>query len=372
LLPEMMDAMPLGYKVAEKIYEVRDGQLWLTALRPKPRRTTAFVVDAYLNVVGLLVALPNRLLPLTSAVVGEPQDVPHFLPRSKFGALTFRPANGDPRGRSILRPIYNVWWLKTQVWPEYLRYMAQFASPSLVGTTPEGATRYPKLAADGSVMVDEDGMPIYMEPEQAMLDALQALRSGTAAAFPHGSMVTPLEVRGEGAPFHLAIDLLDKQIAKGILGQTLATEQAAHQARAAAQTHQDVLGKLIQLLKGWMEQWLERDILFPLIEYNFGLSAARQFLPRVRLRDTEEQDFPSHAAAVAQLTSVGYLEPSQFAAVDARLGLPERAGEPQDPLRRRFDQHDRDGDKPSIPGGGKPPGGALGGHPPQEVPRGIS
>lgn len=331
ILWDLLDALPYGNKVAEQIYELRDGgpdagKLCLRNLKVKPRKTTAFVVDAFNNVFGLLALVPGQgYTVLSSSLVGDPASIPNLLPRRKFAILSFRPKSGDPRGSSILRAVYYVWWLKQQTWPELLRFITQFAGPSVWGTTAEGAQEYPQEDPEtGEILLDADDQPITINPEEAMLTTLQDWRNGYAAAFPFGSEVHVEWPRGEGAPFESAIDLFDRQMAEGILLQSLATMESRFGTRAQAGVHQDVLGLLVQLLRTWVEEFIERDILKPLVEYNFGADAL-PLVPKVTFGDTGEEDL---AAALTGLAAVGFsVDASQFPGIDGRLGLPKRSEE---------------------------------------------
>jgi len=329
VLFDMLDCLAFGNRIAEEVYTIPSGgldagRLCLKSLKPKPRAAYAFVCDAWNNTLGILGLVPGVATPvLVNAIVSDPGKIRNLLPRSKFLVLSNRPVDGDPRGTSILRPCYNAWWLKQQTWGEYLKYIAQFAGPSVWATTPENAQPIPELDADGNVVVDVNGDPVQIEPEAALLAALERFRSGSAGAFPFGTELQAINVGGEGAPFLQAIDLYDRQIAKAITGQTLSTEQGQYQARAAAQVHQDILSMATAFVKTLIEEALRRDILVPLVVMNFG-EEARRLAPGVSLSETEQSDFAGDAAAIASLMTAGYLDPSQLAELDARLGLPAR------------------------------------------------
>lgn len=330
VLWDMLDALAYGNKVAEQVYELAPtgphrGKLVLKALKVKPRKATAFVVDAYFNLVGLLGVQPRQTLTSipTGVLIGDPSRVPQLLPRQKFAVLSYRPKDTDPRGQSIIRPAYNAWWIKQQVWPEYLKYLAQFGGPSLVGYTAEGAQRVPKLDDNGDVVRGDDGNIVYLEAEQALANALVAFKNGTVLALPYSAKVEPIQSQGNGQAFSRAIGILNTEIMQAILNQTLATAEGQHQARAASTVHQDVLGMSIRHVKKAVVAMVQHDILRPLITYNFG-EEAHQFLPNVSLGETEFQDFAGTAAAVSQLVSVGFLDQSQFPQVDQKLSLPVR------------------------------------------------
>lgn len=351
---EMLDALALGNRVAEQVYHLEEagkyaGNLLLARLACKPRRSTAFVVDAYNKLVGLLGLIPGSGAPiLTGTIVGEPSRLPNLLPREKFAILTHAPTNEDPRGNSLLRAVYNPWALKVQLWGEYLKYLTQFASPSLFATTPEGARAQPPT--------DSLGNPIpgatLVTPETALVAILTSLRNGSVAAAPFGTALNPLQLGQEGGAFLRAFTLYDEQIAKGITNQTLATEQGKHQARAAAETHKDTLDSGPKFLKGVVGNMLTRDVLRPLVAYNYGEEVAARLTPTAMLQRIDEAKWAGHAQAAATL---GYkLDPSQFAAMDEKLGLPVRdeaqASDPNNPDAGAGDAVQG----PEGPGGGSP------------------
>lgn len=333
----MLDAMSFGNKVAEivNVLERDDGRTWLRirAIKPKPRQSVAFVVDAYLNLIGILGADAGQQSPQAGAPL-TPGD-PRILPRDRFAILTWRPQDNDPRGTSILRPAYEAWWRKRQMFPEYLRYLTQFAGPSLWGTTPEGTTIDPLTdplgnpidAAGASYDPAEDPAsipPAPLGPTDLLLQALLDFRNGTALAVPAGTEVNAIEMQGNGEAFLACFSEADRQITHSILSQELATESTAqHQTRAAAQVHQDVLDTLVRQGKLAVVRMIEHDVLTPWVLANWGQAAA-DLVPQVSLGTTERQDLAQVMTAVAQLQRAGYLHPSQHPAIDRLISLPVR------------------------------------------------
>lgn len=329
---DLLDAVALGSKVAEQVYEVPPagqdkGRLCLKALKTRPRRSTAFVVDVHMNVVGLLGIIPGVAASvLTGTMVAE--NAPNILPRRKFAIMSVRPKDGDPRGQSMCRPAYNAWWLKQQAWPEYLKYLAQFATPSLIGYTAPEAAEVEELDATGSPVYDEDtGFIATVKPEQVMLAALVKLRNGSAAAFPNGSKVDPLQVgQSTTSEFTQFFKLANDEIANAILCQTLATEEGKYQTRAASGDHQDILSLTIDHVRQALVSVLRCDVLRNLVEWNYGPDAL-DLVPEITLAGSEKHDFKEFASAVAALMTAGYLDPSQYKRIDSYIGLPERTDE---------------------------------------------
>lgn len=340
VLWDLLGAIALGNRVAEQVYQDVPATTYalpgggpvsrtpdlivLAALKPKPRRSTAFVVDAFMNVQGLVGQQPGQgygaqAMTLMTATATA---LPNLLDRSRFAVLTFRPQNADPRGTTILRPAYTPWWVKQQIWPEFLKYLAQFASPSIYAIASEAASK------SGVIITNPDGTTSKVSAVTVLLDTLLAFRNGTAAAFDYGTVLKALEVVGDGQAFHNGFARCDAQITIAVLNQTLATMEGEHQARASSEVHQDTLDTIQRQAKRAVCTMLRRDVLTPLVAYNYGWPTARALTPIVSLGSVESQDFAKVATAIALLARAGYLDASQYAGIDAQLNLPARAAQP--------------------------------------------
>jgi hypothetical protein len=329
VLWDMGDAVALGNRVAELVFDLDTTpsgkqQYTLQNMAVKPRESVAFVVDAYLNVLGILGRIPGQPFGVQQGMLlADIEHTPNLLPRSKFAVLTFRPRDGDPRGTSVLRPCFSVWQAKTQLQREWLKYLAQFATPSLVGFTAEGSQPYPLPDATGVPMVDAHGNVVLRYPEQDMVSALQDFANGTVTAFAYGAKVQPIEMTGDGAAFLNAFQFLDMQITKAVLHQTLATEEGQHQSRAASSTHKDILDTVVHQAKRPIERMLSRDVLRTWMRLN-GNEKLLPLMPKITLGTAETEDKASLWMALSRLYASGAVHPSQFAELDRMVGLPER------------------------------------------------
>lgn len=332
VLWNLMDDIAEGNKLGEQIFELRSGStinrklLQLSAIKVKPRSAYLFVVDAYLNTVGILGRLPGMAGPTVGTWYLNTQQPPdNLLSPQKFAIATFRPKDGDPRGTSILRPAYDPWWRKRQLYMEHLRFATQLAGPSLIGFTAEDSESMPTTDDLGNVLLDQFGNVIPpTSPVTQMQAALQAFRNGTAAAFPGGASVQVIEAKTDGSAFLKGIAECNMAITKAILTQQLATEEGEHQARAAAEVHQDVLDTLVRQGKRSVVRMLVKQVIRPWVAYNFGEKVAANLTPKVSLGTTEERDLAPMMTAVAQLMTSGYIHPSQMPEIDDELGLPVR------------------------------------------------
>ena len=324
VLWDMLDAIAVGNRVAEQVYELDAGGLTLSHLSVKPFDAYAFVIDVYFKTVGILGRVPGQPFGVQQGtLLADLEHTVNLLPRSKFAVLAFRPHNGDPRGTSVCRPAFDPWNQKQQLKREYLKYLTQFATPSLIGYTAPEAQQYQMTDSTGALLFDTYGNPVMQTPEQDMLAALEKFANGVATVFPYGANVEPIQMSGDGAAYLNAFDFFNREITKAVLHQTLATEEGEHQARAAASTHKDILDTIIRQAKRSVERMLTRDVLRTWMSIN-GQANLIDLLPTVSLGSAETEDLPTLWTAAAALHQADYLHSSQYAELDRQLALPER------------------------------------------------
>ncbi len=293
-----------GCKISESVWRMERSagqtRYALHALKPKPRDALALRVDPYQNVIGLdaRVLQDGALRRVT-------------LPPDGFLITTFRSLDSDPRGTSLLRPAYVAWDLKMRTWPEYYKYLVQFASPSLWATTPPNAMD--ERDADGTVV----------DAVTALLQKLLQFQNGSALAMANGGQVDALFSQGEGQAFLSAFELFDRQMTTAMFAATRATMEAQHGSRADSTTAFTILDTFITQTRLSLERALRQQVLMPLVRANYGDQAAR-LTPYLSLGGVTEEDVIALMGAVARLQSVKYLSPSQLPELDARLNLAAR------------------------------------------------
>jgi hypothetical protein len=353
VLWDLLDAILLGSRIAEEVYtdvpatayalpgtspiSRTQPLLILSALKPKPRNSTGFVVDAFMNVQAISTARPGMGMGLGALSTIGGTWPPGWLKRDKFAVLTFRPKDADPRGTSAFRAAYTPWFAKQEIWQEFLKYLAQFASAAIYAIASEAATK------SGILSPNADGTSTLRPAGEVLRDTLLAFRNGTAMGLPYGTLLGTIEVKGDGQAFHNGFLHCDQQITIAVLHQTRATMEAQHGSKADSETGQDILGTVIRQAKRALCTMLRRDILRPLVSYNYGPDAARSLTPMVSLGSVEQQDWSDRALAVAALAKSGYLAPEHYAEIDASLGLSPRALPSGTPAPVADDEEDEDG-----------------------------
>ena len=342
-LRQMLDAMFQGHKVAEIVLAYQEGGKWagkylLDRIKPKPVRSTAFILDSYDNVVGLLGLLPNSALQglwpalgffgsaggnFLAPVEGKDglqKNAPSLLPRTKFAVLTWDGQDGSPQGRSVLRRAFTPWWWKEHIYAIWGKFIAKHADPSLVGTAAEGGSPVPDPSG---AMLPNGGGPVMITPVQAMARIMAGFQNGTYMAVPFGAKIEPLNVANSGEAISLLAEWCNKEIAKAILGQTLATEEGKHGSRAQASVHENSKDDVTRYGQVALTQMVTHDILRLLVLQNYGPDAAH-LIPEFGLGQEESMSYAEFGAATSALTTSGYLHTSQYQALDEMGGLPPR------------------------------------------------
>jgi hypothetical protein len=355
------DAIGGGNRVSEKVVRQEEGGpysgLWVwDRLKVKPRRHLSFAMDTFNNLRGILTAIPGTYMGLDGSIPVDPKETPNLLPREKFAVLSWNSHNDDPRGRPLLRRVYVPWWEKIQVAGEWLKHLARFGSPSVVGTTAPNSDFVPPQ--------DEFGNPLSGTspgPEQALLNGLERLQNGGCLVLPYGATVTALQVAQSGSAFLTKVDQCDRAISRGILLAIRAVMEAQHGSKADSQTAQDVTGLVVRYVKNWTARMITRDLVRPLVVWNKGADAARAICPYASLTPVEHQDWSQKATAVAALKTSGFLKPSQEPALAEEMGLPpatEPVEQPQPPQGQQPGQNGAQGqraDTAQTPNGAEAP-----------------
>lgn len=303
-----------GNSAAEITYTVPErgklaGMATLQYLSPRTPDTYQYLVDKHNKVPYLLVWTGGKRPPYGKGGLSSMIQMGwKKVPSSKFFVTTHATECGDPRGTSALRSVYQAWYMLQNIWPEYHKYLVQFASGVLKGTTAPGATAKP----------DENGNMV--KPLTVMARQLQALHGGSYIALEDGNEVEIMWPNGDGTPFKTAVDLLGNQIVKGILLSTLATNTSNNQTRAASSVHKDISDLPSISVKKSLCEAQREQIWRPLIALNFGVDVADELTPYGSLGRITPED---RAAVVSAWSASGFtVTPSQMEFIASELELP--------------------------------------------------
>lgn len=320
---------------AGKVYGNRIGEItldwgpgkdseWLMPKRVRPIHPKAFayVVDEFLNILGVVGAEPGDMatLPQIGRVDGDLSKLKGFEPKERF--LIYRNAglSNDPRGESVLAAAYNYWFAKRLTYPDYLRFLKQFATPSIIGICGPDATDEPVRDNNGQVMIGPDEMPITVTAARKLMSVLASLTGNSALAVPYGTTFEVIKSEGDGKAFTIQDDLCNRAIHTAVNGTDALALPAKNDSQAAKGVGQDVFGLFVSEDKRAISAVLTGFARL-LVRINGGEDEV-PFAPQVTLSAVEREDRIARGDMYSRMQSAGLLHWSQIPAIMDEVGAP--------------------------------------------------
>lgn len=314
IISDMLDCLAFGHSLAEMVFAPAGNVLKLTALRVKNRARFAYVTDRFLQLLGVV--------PSEQAAGIVPAE--WVIPRRKFWHLTIFTHQSDPRGRSLLRPAYNAWNLKQQSWNHYLKYLMQFATPSILALLYDDAKDQHLLDDEGHFVTDHNGERITLSAEEMVTRKLTKFANSSVMALRQVKQCEIVQAQGAGEPYLNAITLYNNEMAQAIVMAPRALMEAQYGSKADSVTGKDLLDTFTSYIQREVEAAFYRDVIHPLCVLNFGQADADRYAPLMLLSSDNQRDTVQYGNMVANLARAGYLHDSQHAGIDGQIGLPER------------------------------------------------
>lgn len=291
------------------------------SVKVKPRGSVRFVVDDFMNVIGMAPRSRGRFGSLAPEIKWN-----EIIDREKFMVFTRNRKDEDPRGKSAYRPAFNWYNIKSQVPAELLRFILEESVPKAVGTLPENPIPYEAMRDNmGNIVYEPDGTtPKMQTAAETFADQIEGFRSGSGAVIPFGAKLEPYKktVETDANLFPTLVKLIDDQIENCILLQTLAQSEGSHQARSAAQQVAELLYNLVFWTKWGLAQTIIYDFLSIGVKNNFG-EWALAYLPKISLGDFVRRDWVEEVLAYADGYFKGLFDDTQRPEIMANLNMPK-------------------------------------------------
>lgn len=288
---EVLSALWAGFSVTEKVWGKDDKGRWvITRYKVLPPETIKFNIDKQ----GKL--SPTEAVEQSYSVQGDVK-----LPARKINLFIVNPKFGSPWGESILKPVYNNWYVKDWLVKFHASYMENLGSPILIGKT------------------NRDTI--------TMNNALQEARNSSVITLSESEDVDILNAGGSGSDFEDAIRYHDAQIMRGMLVPSLLVGQdEAMGSRALSEVHFEVfklsrIGALQQQLKTWINADIRE-----MVRLNFGDLEA---YPELTFKSWSRSDQQRLATMMVDLVNAQIISPNE-AWIREFLELPD-AGDDYDP-----------------------------------------
>lgn len=331
------ESMTHGNKVAEKVYTIPTTgldayKLVLSQIKVKPKASTAFVVDEFMNLLGVV--------PARTGYVPVISDKSKVISPEKFVIATYRMKDEDPRGNSLFRPAVKAWNLKQLGWPEFLTYALRCAVPGMVLILSD--------KAKDKYSTDSAGNQTTLTAIDEALQALAEFKNSTGMVVENGSDVKPLEVKGEGEFWDRFFKIVNKEITKAILLQELATSDAAHQTKSSTTSQMGIVELLVWAGKTWVAEIVYSQIYKPQVAYNYGEDVAAELTPKAMLGDYDRKSWDKDSDAVVGLCTAtvidenGNTKPlltySQIQGLLGQIGIAPPSEDEVDAMRAKANQ----------------------------------
>ncbi len=259
---DLLDATLKGFSVVELIY-LYDGQ--------------HVVVERVGSIDPRRIVFDNEWRPrlLTRAAPTNGQE----LPERKFMVHRFGVKGNNPYGLGLGPRLFWPVLFKRNGVAYWQRFLERFASPIPVGKHPEGSATQ----------------------QRELMRTLQQMNHHSAITVPIGTEIETFESSRSGTlDYSSWAKFWNLEMSKATLGETLTTEMGEYGARAASQTHADILEMLIDSDADLLSATLNGQMIAWLVQANFA--GAR--LPQVwRPRPSNEMDQEALAAARAERRS---------------------------------------------------------------------
>lgn len=193
-----------------------------------------------------------------------PQGIP--LPDNKFIIHKYKAKSGHPSRAGVLRVVSWMYLFKNYDLKDWVSFCEVFGMPLRLGKYDASASDADKAALMEAII-------------NLGTDAAGIVPSTTSIDFIDSQKTSSVEIYEKLARY------CDEQISKAVLGQTL-TSDAGGGSYAQSKTHNEVRKDLTAADANALENTLRRDLIRPLVEFNFGIGTP---VPTLQFQ-TEDSD----------------------------------------------------------------------------------
>ncbi|MGE4296946.1 MAG: DUF935 domain-containing protein [Desulfovibrionaceae bacterium] len=282
MLDDALDALGKGYSATEIMWD-RSGARW-TPERYEWRDPRFFLFD---QATGRELRLLDE-----RDMMGLP------LPPYKFIVHVPRLKSGLPVRSGLARLAATSFMCKNYALTDWLAFAEVFGMPLRLGRYGENAK-------------PEDIAKLIAAVANIGTDAAAVVPESMRIEFVEGGKAT-----GGQELFERLAEWLDRQVSKGVLGQTMTSDDGSSQAQA--KVHNEVRGDIQRADAKQLTNTINRDLVRAFIDLNWG---PQRVYPRVTLPINEPEDVTALSEALGILVPLGLAV--EASVIRDRLGLPD-------------------------------------------------
>lgn len=280
-IDDLQDGLGKGYSVVETMWDQQAREWWPERFEWRDPRF--FVIDR-VNGRTLRLKTPDSL---------NGTDLPPY----KFSIHRPKLKSGLPIRNGLARLASWAFMFKSYALKDWMAFLEVYGMPLRVGRFGKGAS---------------------LDDRRVLLQAVRDISTDAAAIIPKEMEIEFIEVNGSSGNglFSGKAEYLDKQISKGVLGQTMSSDDGSSMAQA--KVHENVRHDIGKADARQISVTINRDLVRPYVDLNFGPQEA---YPTVVLPFAESEDIKALAEVIDKLVRLG-LEVS-MPKVRQRIGFDE-------------------------------------------------
>lgn len=300
------------------------------SIKVKPFGAARFVVDDFMNVLGIVPAARGQ----------QSWRADEVISRDKFVVLTINPEDSDPRGNSAYRPAFTYIGLAAHIPRNYLKLLLQEGMPIPVLTLPDKTDGWLTVKDDRGQVVQEQVLiagvlktrPKMMSVAEAAERTLERMYLGKGVAIPFAAKLGPYRnaTGNIGTVFVEALRTIYGIAEEAILLQPLAQSAGEVQSKSASMVHADVLGNQFFWYKRLIAVMTLYDLCATSVRINLG-EWALAYMPRLSLGDSVPRDWAHEFEVLAKAFWYGFVDETQRAELMAEFGMPKPGPAPTEP-----------------------------------------
>jgi len=263
---DLLDGLGKGFSAVETIWDRTAREWWPKAYKRRDQRH--FLID---QVDGTTLRLKDPDAPTTGI------DLPPF----KFSIHRPKLKSGLPIRNGLARLAAWAFLFKSYTLKDWMAFLEVYGMPLRVGKFGRGASH---------------------EDRRILLQAVRDISTDAAAIIPKEMEIEFIEVQGGSGNglFGSKAEYLDKQVSKGVLGQTMSTDDGS--SLSQAQIHENVRHDIARADARQVAVTMNRDLIRPFVDLNYG---PQRRYPTVVIPITENEDIKTMAESVERLVDRG-------------------------------------------------------------------